>query len=241
MIRYKITKRQKKTNILVFLMLCAFLGSSYYFVSRTPKAPNSLISDIKGTEGIVSKSGTVEQVLDGSTLLVRTGDKVETVTLLGLYIPVEMKDKAMELSKSELQGKMVDLYYYEEKYSPQIREYGKIAAYIYVKHVLFGGGLLQKGLAIAITTHDLKQNSQTSQYYLSAENKAKEEGEGIWQYAKDKGGITIQDTVSQTTKKVSEVIKSEVPKATGSAADELRKGINSSVRTLKDTIQNIAK
>lgn len=241
MIKHKITKKQKKINVSVFLIFCVFIPSCYYFISRTPKTPNNLISDIKGADGMTYTSGTVEKVLDGSTLLVRSGDRVETVSLLGLYIPVEMKDKAMKLTKAELQGQVVELYYYEEKYSPQIREYGKIAAYIYIKHILFGGGLLRTGLAVAITAHDLKQNPQTSQYYLSVENKAKEEGAGIWQYVKDKGSITIQDTVSQPTKKVSDVIKSEVPKATETAADELKKGVSSGVSSMKDAINSIAK
>ena len=241
MIRKKITKGQKKINSFIGLVLCAFIGFSYYCMTRTPKAPENLISDIKGKEGMVSTSGTVEKVIDGNTLLVRTGDKVETVTLLGLSIPVEMKDKAMEVTKAELQDKVVDLYYYEEKYSPQIREYGKLAAYVYVKHILFGGGLLGKGFAIALSARDFKENPYTSQYYLEAENKAKEEGAGIWQYAKDKGSITIQDTISQTTKKVSDVISNEVPKATNSVTDKVKDGINDGVNTLKDVIENIGK
>jgi endonuclease YncB( thermonuclease family) len=238
LIRRKVGVVKRGFQILILLVGTIGVGVYGYasFNLIRPPISNNVVAGQKDADGYKVATGTVENVLSGDTVEVRVGDKLETVRLEGLAIPVAMKDKAMEYTKSQIQGKVIELHYLEEKYSPEIRKYGRMAAYIYFKHYLFGGGLLEKGLAIMLTNHDLKENQYTSKYYAAAEQKAKEAGIGIWNIAKDEGSIALEQTVGEVKDTITKTVNDNAPKLTNGLSEKVRDGVNSGMNTIKSII-----
>lgn len=223
------SRKQKYSSITVLIVIIIFLSAYLLILKNIVNAP----VEKKKVNVIVEVKGTVERVTGPETAEVRVGDKIETVRLIGLAVPLKMKDRAMDYLTKEVQGKVATLYYYEEEYSPQIRKFGKIAVYMYIKNILLNGGMIEKGLAIALTSKELKENPYTKDMMVSLESEAKEKSLGIWENTKDKASIVISGT-AQEVKKIGKNIL-------GESAKQTENTIKSVITEGSDVIKNIIK
>lgn len=184
----------------------------------------------KKVNGMVEVKGTVERVTGPETVEVKIGDKHETVKLIGIAVPIEMKDGAMDYLNKEVQGKVTTLHYYEEEYSPQIRKYGRIAAYMYIKNVLLNGGMIEKGIAITLSSKDLQEEPYTKDIMVKLESEAKDKSLGIWEKTKNKASIIIADNTDEVRKILDESAK----QTETSVKSTITEGIN----VIKNIIKN---
>ena len=229
MIIQRASKQQIYKNFSLLIIIIVFLSAYLFILKDIGNVP----VDKKIVNGMVEVTGRVERVIDPETVEVRIGDKIETVRLIGIAVPLEMKDEAMDYLTTEVQGKVATLHYYEEEYSPQIREFGKIAVYMYIKSMFMNGGMIGQGVAIALTTKELKENPYTRDMMLGLEADAKAKSLGIWKNNKDKAGIVISDTTEEAKKIGKNII--------GESAKQTKSTIKSVVNGGTDAIKNIIK
>jgi endonuclease YncB( thermonuclease family) len=187
----------------------------------------------KKVDDMVEVKGTVERVIGPETVEVKIGQKYETVNLIGIGVPLEMKDGALEYLNKEAQGKVATLKYYGEEYSPQIRKYGRIAAYMYIRNVLMNGGMIEKGVAIALSSNEFKENPYTKDVMVKLEAEAKNKSLGIWEKTKDKASIIIADNTDEVTNKVRKIIDESAKQTETTVKSTIAEGI--------DVIKNIIK
>lgn len=229
MIIRKMSRKQKYRNFGLLITIIVFLSAYLFILKDIVKPP----VDKKIVNGMVEVTGKVERVIGPETVEVRIGDKIETVRLIGIAVPLEMKDEAMDYLTKEVQGKVATLHYYEEEYSPQIRKFGKIAVYMYIKNTLMNGGMIGQGVAIALTTKELKENPYTKDMMVSLEADAKAKSLGIWENTKDKAGIVISDTTEEAIKIGKNIL--------GESVKQTKSTIKSVVSEGTDAIKNIIK
>ncbi len=122
--------------------------------------------------GSGSPEHTVTRIIDGDTVVIDSG---EHVRLLGIDTPEKGQkyyDEARNYLKQRVLGKGVKLVYTNEEKD----KYGRLLRYVFVSGHMINTELVEKGLAGAY----IFIPDQYTDLLLSAEEKAKEAGLGIW-------------------------------------------------------------
>ena len=126
--------------------------------------------------------GMVERVVDGDTIHVRLGTRVEKVRYIGINTPeVHHPTKgeepggreAAEVNRRLIEGKTVRL-------ELDVRErdrYGRLLAYVWVGDVMVNAELVRLGYAQVMT---VPPNVRYQQLFLKLQREAREAGRGLW-------------------------------------------------------------
>lgn len=137
--------------------------------------------------------GRVVRVVDGDTIKVQVGDRIETVRYIGVDTPetvhpnrpIEPYGKAASrFNGSLVQGKSVRL---ELDVEPRDR-YGRLLAYVYVDTLFVNAELLRQGYAQLMT---IPPNVRHVDDFVLLQREAREAGRGLWV-----AGSTLVDTSS---------------------------------------------
>jgi endonuclease YncB( thermonuclease family) len=111
-----------------------------------------------------------------------------------------------------------------KEHSGEVQAIGKKVAYIYIKHVLFNGGLVEKGLATVLTTKDLEKSfPETTAKLKGYEDEAKKRGEGIWKEELSKIKSSTGQAVSKGSEKVGGVFQNGATKTGELIKNEFKK------------------
>src|SRR5262245_50540355 len=129
-----------------------------------------------------SFTGVVTHVVDGDTIRVRVGDRIEKVRYIGMDTP-ETKHpfrapepggaEAAALNHRLVMGRTVRL-------ALDVRErdrYGRLLAYVYVGDLMVNAELVRLGYAHAVT---MPPNVAHAKWFVSLEREAREAGRGLW-------------------------------------------------------------
>ena len=126
--------------------------------------------------------GTVVEVVDGDTIEVALGRRVETVRLLGVDTPeVVHPDRPVEcfgpeasaFTKEQLTGRSVHLETDVVERDP----YGRLLAYVEIDGRRFNDELLRRGYATLLV---IPPNGRHGRTMLDAEMEARRAGRGLW-------------------------------------------------------------
>jgi micrococcal nuclease len=151
-------ERMKK-GILVIIVLIALLAGSYLLLIGFPPSD--------------SVEYEVEQIIDGDTIRLESGDKVR---LIGINTPESghpYYDEATEKLKDLIGDSKVTL----KKDKEDKDQYGRLLRYVYVDDVFVNLEMVRLGLA---TSYEFEPNTKHTSDFDSAENQAKNSGIGIW-------------------------------------------------------------
>jgi micrococcal nuclease len=124
----------------------------------------------------------VERVVDGDTIRVRLGERVEVVRYIGVDTPetvhptrgVEPYGRAAaEANRALVEGKVVRLYF-----DVELRDhYGRLLAYVFVGEVFVNAELLRQGYAQLMT---VPPNVRCVELFVRMQREAREAGRGLW-------------------------------------------------------------
>ena len=138
----------------------------------------------------------VVRVIDGDTIAVRLGGRVEDVRLIGVDTPETVKpgtpvqcfgERASHFTKRRLTGRRVRLVFGVERHDV----YGRLLAYVYLAHPtltqpkvgedwmgdLFNAALVRRGLARSLT---IPPNDRFAPRFRRLELDAARAGRGLW-------------------------------------------------------------
>ena len=126
--------------------------------------------------------GTVVRIVDGDTIHVRVGGRVEKVRYIGVNTPeVHHPTKgeepggreATEVNRRLVEGRTVRL-----ELDVQGRDrYGRLLAYVWVGDVMVNAELVRLGYAQVMT---VPPNVRYQQMFLKLQREAREAGRGLW-------------------------------------------------------------
>ncbi len=126
--------------------------------------------------------GTVERVVDGDTIQVRVGGRVETVRYIGVNTP-ELRhpvrgaepggQEARAVNGELVAGKRVRL---EMDAQPRDR-HGRLLAYVWVDGIMVNAELVRRGYAQVMT---VPPNIRYQQLFLTLQREARDAGRGLW-------------------------------------------------------------
>ena len=126
--------------------------------------------------------GTVVRIVDGDTIHVRLGDRVEKVRYIGMNTPeVHHPTKgeepggreASEVNRRLVAGKTVRL-----ELDVQERDrYGRLLAYVWVGDVMVNAELVRLGYAQVMT---IPPNVRYQHTFVKLQREAREAGRGLW-------------------------------------------------------------
>lgn len=126
--------------------------------------------------------GTVTRVVDGDTIHVTLGDRVEKVRYIGVNTP-EVRHpikgeepggrEAAEMNRRLVAGKRVRL-----ETDVQTRDrYGRLLAYVWVGDVMVNAELVRLGYAQVMT---VPPNVRHQDLFVKLQREAREAGRGLW-------------------------------------------------------------
>jgi len=124
----------------------------------------------------------VTRVVDGDTVEVRLGDRVEDVRLIGIDTPETVKPgtpvqcfgpRASRFSKHLLEGQRVRLVFGVERRDV----YGRLLAYLYLGRRFVNPILVRRGLARSLT---IPPNDRFAPLFRRLELRAGRTGRGLW-------------------------------------------------------------
>ncbi len=133
---------------------------------------------------LAQETGTVADVVDGDTLLVRTGEEPLTVRLIGIDAPERshpskpkefLADEAAETLSSLCQGKTVRM----ERGDEDADRYGRLLRYVYLPAPdgrLLNKEMVRQGYARVYRRFPFSREAEFSE----AEREARQEEKGIW-------------------------------------------------------------
>ena len=129
--------------------------------------------------------GTVVRVVDGDTIHVRIGARVEKVRYIGVNTPeVHHPTKgeepggreAAEVNRRLVEGQAVRL-----ELDVQERDrYGRLLAYVWIGDLMINAELLRLGYAQVMT---IPPNVRYQEVFLKLQREAREAGRGLWRRA----------------------------------------------------------
>ena len=129
--------------------------------------------------------GTVVRIVDGDTIYVKIGDRVEKVRYIGMNTPeVHHPTKgeepggreATEANRRLVAGKRVRL-----ETDVQARDrYGRLLAYVWVGDVMVNAELVRQGYAQVMT---VPPNVRHQELFVKLQREAREAGRGLWRKA----------------------------------------------------------
>jgi micrococcal nuclease len=132
--------------------------------------------------GPVSAGAYVIRAVDGDTLEVRLGERVEDVRLIGVDTPETVEPgapvgcfgpRASAFTHHLLDGRRVRLVFGVERRDA----YGRLLAYAYIGHRFVNAELARRGLARSLT---IAPNSLHSGLFQHLEQRAARTGRGLW-------------------------------------------------------------
>jgi len=133
----------------------------------------------------VPLEGTVGRVVDGDTIHVKFGERVEKVRYIGVNTPeVHHPTKgeepggreAMEANRRLVAGRRVRL-----ETDVQARDrYGRLLAYVWVGDVMVNAELVRQGYAQVMT---VPPNVRHQELFVKLQREAREAGRGLWRKA----------------------------------------------------------
>ena len=133
----------------------------------------------------VPLEGTVVRVVDGDTIHVKFGERVEKVRYIGVNTPeVHHPTKgeepggreAMEANRRLVAGRRVRL-----ETDVQARDrYGRLLAYVWVGDVMVNAELVRQGYAQVMT---VPPNVRHQELFVKLQREAREAGRGLWRKA----------------------------------------------------------
>ena len=142
----------------------------------------ALVIALPASSAPATLEGTVEQVVDGDTIHVRLGARVEKVRYIGINTPeVHHPTKgeepggreATQVNRRLVEGKRVRL-------ELDVRErdrYGRLLAYVWVGDVMVNAELVRLGYAQVMT---IPPNVRHQELLLKLQREAREAGRGLW-------------------------------------------------------------
>jgi micrococcal nuclease len=126
--------------------------------------------------------GAVVRIVDGDTIHVRLGDRVEKVRYIGMNTPEVHHPtrgeepggrEASEVNRRLVAGRQVRL-----ELDVQARDrYGRLLAYVWVGDVMVNAELVRLGYAQVMT---IPPNVRYQQLFLKLQREAREAGRGLW-------------------------------------------------------------
>ncbi|MBI2218834.1 MAG: thermonuclease family protein [Candidatus Rokubacteria bacterium] len=129
--------------------------------------------------------GTVVRVVDGDTIHVRLGDRIEKVRYIGVNTPEVHHPRkgaepggreAMRVNRALTDGKRVRL-----ELDVQERDrYGRVLAYVWVGDVMVNAELVSRGYAQVMT---VPPNVRYQDLFIDLQRQARESGRGLWRPA----------------------------------------------------------
>lgn len=129
--------------------------------------------------------GTVVRIVDGDTLHVRVGERIEKVRYIGvntpeLHHPSKGEEpggrEAAQVNRELVSGKRVRL-----ELDVQERDrYGRLLAYVWVGDVMVNAELVRRGYAQVMT---VPPNVRHQDLFLKLQRDAREAGRGLWKPA----------------------------------------------------------
>lgn len=135
--------------------------------------------------GLEDLAGTVVRVVDGDTVHVRIGDRIEKVRLIGVNTPEIHHPRkgeepggrqALAVNRQLLLGKRVRL-----ELDVQHRDrYGRLLAYVWVGDTMVNAELVRRGYAQVMT---VPPNVRYQDLFLKLQRDAREAGRGLWRGA----------------------------------------------------------
>jgi micrococcal nuclease len=152
--------------VLAFAMLAAGLGA---YTAR-------------GTASATALEGVVVRIVDGDTIHVRFGDRIEKVRYIGVNTPeVHHPRKGVERGGRDavrVNRDLVDSRTVRLELDVQERDrYGRLLAYVWVGDVMVNEELVRLGYAQVMT---VPPNVRHQQRFLKLEREARDSGRGLW-------------------------------------------------------------
>jgi micrococcal nuclease len=142
-----------------------------------------------GSPGVAAPSraleGTVVRVVDGDTIHVRLGERIEKVRYIGVNTPEVHHPRrgaepggreAMRVNRELADGKRVRL-----ELDVQERDrYGRVLAYVWIGDVMVNAELVRRGYAQVMT---VPPNVRYQGLFIDLQRQARERGRGLWRRA----------------------------------------------------------
>lgn len=141
--------------------------------SGLPEHDDALEIPVRFGEGIQSERARVDQVVDGDSIELDTG---ESVRLIGINAPEQDQpfyDEAKDLLSELVLGKEVSLVRDVEDRD----QYGRLLRYVYSEGVLVNEVMVERGVA---TSYPFSPNTTKQMDIEKAEERAQEYGSGMW-------------------------------------------------------------
>jgi micrococcal nuclease len=129
--------------------------------------------------------GTVVRVVDGDTIHVRIGARVEKVRYIGVNTPeVHHPTKGEEpggREAAEVNRRMVEGQAVRLELDVQERDrYGRLLAYVWIGDLMINAELVRLGYAQVMT---IPPNVRYQEVFLKLQREAREAGRGLWRRA----------------------------------------------------------
>ncbi|MFC1540306.1 thermonuclease family protein [Gemmatimonadota bacterium] len=126
--------------------------------------------------------GTVEQVIDGDTIRVRLGDRIETVRYIGVDTPETVHPRreiepyglaASAFNRTLVEGQQIRL---EQDVEARDR-YGRLLAYVYTDSLFVNAELIRQGYAQVMT---VPPNVRHADMFVRLQRGARRADRGLW-------------------------------------------------------------
>ena len=129
-----------------------------------------------------SLDGTVVRIVDGDTIHVRIGDRIEKVRYIGVNTPeVHHPRKGEEpggREAAEVNRSLVDARPVRLETDVQTRDrYGRLLAYVWVGDTMVNAELVRRGYAQVMT---VPPNVRHQALFVKLQRDAREAGRGLW-------------------------------------------------------------
>ena len=142
----------------------------------------ALVTALPASSALAALDGPVVRVVDGDTIHVRIGARVEKVRYIGVNTPEVHHPRkgeepggreAAEVNRRLVEGKSVRL-----ELDVQERDrYGRLLAYVWVGDVMVNAELVRLGYAQVMT---IPPNVRYQEIFVKLQREAREAGRGLW-------------------------------------------------------------
>jgi len=145
--------------------------------------------------------GTVDRIIDGDTIRVRIGDRVETVRYIGMDTPETVHPTrgiepyglaASAFNQILVEGKQVWL---ELDVEPRDL-YGRLLAYVYTDSLFVNAELIRQGYAQVMT---VPPNVRHVEEFIRLQREARRAGEGLWDFETEAQAVPFLVQVAGNT------------------------------------------
>jgi micrococcal nuclease len=129
-----------------------------------------------------SIEGTVVRIVDGDTIHVRIGDRIEKVRYIGVNTPeIHHPQKGEEpggREAAQLNRALLDTRHVRLETDVQTRDrYGRLLAYVWIGDTMVNAELVRRGYAQVMT---VPPNVRHQALFVKLQRDAREAGRGLW-------------------------------------------------------------